>query len=290
MISGPRPLKTAQYSPTERDNGFTIVETLIFLAVSSLILVSTLTLVGGAQRKNEFNQGVRDFQQQIDDLIDNVTTGYTASQENFTCDTTSGKPEIKAASPGSGTKLGQNNNCIFIGKVLQFADQGQFDVYSVVGLRTTDGSTIVKDIVEAKPRVSALPNILVVQQKIRNNLVPKTIKRNPTGAALSAIGFFSTVNTQDEVAGNSGAQQIDLLALNDGALPSSLAVANLPGWFNNTWANSSTFDQEYLSARNPADGISICFVGPGKDQNATITIGGSDNQATSKLEYGQGAC
>ena len=68
--------------------GFTIVEVIIVLAVSSVLLVSALSLVGGQQKKAEFTQALSDIQSQIDGVMNNVATGYYANPGNFQCTTT----------------------------------------------------------------------------------------------------------------------------------------------------------------------------------------------------------
>jgi hypothetical protein len=146
---------------------------------------------------------------------------------------------------------------------------------------------LVKSVTDTQPRVSTLADVLVEHDKIRNNLIPKSVKSNH--AAFSAIALVSTLNSLDSGTNTSGSQQIDLLALNPGTLPSTLAVAAVPTWFN-SWG-SSVSDSAYntLGDSAKANGISVCFEGPG-GQNATVSIGGAGSTTTTQLQYGQGAC
>ena len=59
-----------------KSRGFTIVEVLIFLAVSSALMVSAFTLISGSQNKAAFTVGINDVQQQINAVINNVSNGY----------------------------------------------------------------------------------------------------------------------------------------------------------------------------------------------------------------------
>jgi type II secretory pathway pseudopilin PulG len=45
--------------------GFTIIETMIFLAVSGALLASSLLLVSGSQNKSQFNNAVRDLNRKL---------------------------------------------------------------------------------------------------------------------------------------------------------------------------------------------------------------------------------
>ena len=65
--------------------GFTIVETMIFLAVSGALVVVGLSAVYGTQGRSEFRVAVNDAQQQIDKVINNVSNGYYADTSNISC-------------------------------------------------------------------------------------------------------------------------------------------------------------------------------------------------------------
>jgi type II secretory pathway pseudopilin PulG len=120
----------------QSSSGFTIVETLIFLGVTAVMLVSALLLVGGQQRKTEFTQAVRDIESQIKDVANDVSTGYYSSSSNFTCKD-NGASKLVISSDIS--KLGTNSDCIFIGRAVQFKVEGSdgegFALYNIAGKR-----------------------------------------------------------------------------------------------------------------------------------------------------------
>lgn len=279
MRSGLRSLESDVHGSTGQDKGFTIVEVLIFLAVSALILVSALTLVGGAQRRTEFNQAMRDLQQQIDDLVGNVGTGYTASRENFTCSAPGGGPPILT---GAASALGQNGDCIFIGKIVQFGTDNTFQVYSVIGRRVKSDKTPVDNIVDAQARVFSQ---IVDRKTIRNNLRPNTMKVSG-GANTSALGFFSTVNSIDGTGNQtSGAQQVDFLPMVGSG---SLGAASPPTTWFNGWSSVANYTAEKTTG---SPGVQICFNGPGNNQKAVITVGGGSGQlVATTLNYLSGNC
>ncbi len=62
-----------------RSTGYTIVETMIFLAVSSLMFISAMILINGRQSRAEFIQAVRVFEANLRDVANDVSTGYYAN-------------------------------------------------------------------------------------------------------------------------------------------------------------------------------------------------------------------
>jgi prepilin-type N-terminal cleavage/methylation domain-containing protein len=97
--------------------GFTIVEVLIVLAVSSLILLSAMTLVNGRQARTEFTTGVNDLEQQFQQIINETASGYYPNTQDFTCTGNPGSAVSFTLIPrGQGT----NASCIFLGKAIQF--------------------------------------------------------------------------------------------------------------------------------------------------------------------------
>ena len=77
--------------------GFTLVETMIFLAVSGALLLTAMAFITSTQSGAQFNQGANDALQQINGVIGNVTDGYYPNTKNFSCSVVGGKPDIAAA-------------------------------------------------------------------------------------------------------------------------------------------------------------------------------------------------
>lgn len=115
--------KVARGLPTaDKTKGFTIVETLIVLAVTSLLATSTLLLVSGRQGRTEFSTGVRGVESLLRDISNDIADGYyanTAGSQYLTCSS------VTATSVVLGTAVadnqGSNTGCVVIGKAIQFA-------------------------------------------------------------------------------------------------------------------------------------------------------------------------
>ncbi|HVS58316.1 MAG TPA: hypothetical protein VHD60_01105 [Candidatus Saccharimonadales bacterium] len=123
--------------------GYTIVEVMIFLAVSGAMFLIAAVFINGRQAAAEFSQATGDISTQLQQVINNVINGYYPSQENFSCqggDVNNG-PTFPNAAKGKGT----NKGCIFIGEVVQFGVAGTqgagYNVIPVVGNQTVTDTT-----------------------------------------------------------------------------------------------------------------------------------------------------
>lgn len=116
--------------------GFTIVETLIVLAVTSALLISALVLINGKQNKTQFMVGINDFKQRIQQLINQTASGYFPNFNNYTCTGTTSQPYTVQLS-ATASEQGTNSNCVFLGRVILFAqsinNQSAMVSYTIAG-------------------------------------------------------------------------------------------------------------------------------------------------------------
>src|SRR5882762_7178443 len=97
--------------------GFTIVETMIVLAITGALLLMAMLMISGQQGKTEFTQAINDIQAQINDVINNVGTGYYAKTTDFSCSAGASGPVFNAS---GSTGQGSNTACVFMGRAVQF--------------------------------------------------------------------------------------------------------------------------------------------------------------------------
>lgn len=90
--------------------GYTIIETLIFLAISSLLFLSAVSTIGGRQASVQFTQATRDAQSKIQELINQVSTGYYPSA-GYTCTASVAGLSFTNISSVQGT----SKDCVFLG-------------------------------------------------------------------------------------------------------------------------------------------------------------------------------
>lgn len=118
--------------------GYTILEVIIVLAITGSLLLSAMTLISGQQRKTEFTTAARDFEHRIQDIFNDVETGYYASSGQLKC--TNDPPAYNGPTiTAANTALGTNEGCIFLGKALRFHGVGgsatKYEAYTVAGRR-----------------------------------------------------------------------------------------------------------------------------------------------------------
>lgn len=266
--------------------GYTIVETLIFLAVSSALFVSAMLLISGQQQKTEFANAIRDIDSQIQDVINDIATGYYSRGVDFSCSGGGSGPVLNSAGdPGQG----KNIDCIFMGRVIQFTDDQSpenFIVYTAVGLRLDSTGKQVTDFAGAKPKLLA-PGIIYSspdgsdKRRLQSGLrVGKMTDGNNN--PITAVGFFSSLSSYNPVTGdiNSGSLAVDMRPISPpiGLNTSSTAFVDA---FNN---GASSYGGPVTN-----DSVRICFINEGTNQRAILTIGGANRQLSTNVSIESGA-
>lgn len=118
-----------------RSDGFTIVETMIVLAVTGVLFVSVMAVMAGRQSKTQFNQSVNSLKTEIEQVIGEVQSGYFPDSGSIQCSAgASGAPVISEMSTRA---QGTNENCVFLGKVIAFdsANDNTYNVYTLAGAK-----------------------------------------------------------------------------------------------------------------------------------------------------------
>lgn len=256
--------------------GYTIIEVLIFMAISGMMFVMAASFVSGRQAKAEFRQGMNAVNTQIRDAINDVGNGYFPSNSDFRCVAgSSGAPTFPS---GVSNQQGTNQGCVFMGKVVQFGVQGTeqrgVSTYTMAGRQYKESqqdAIFPANFSEARP-APVVANTVDMTQRSRLQWGLKFIRARTVagdaapGRSLSGIGFFSSFGSYDSagnlgsgsqstilvpIVGQSDWSEADMLA----AMPSNIVDSNV----DNT------------------PHIVLCFEG-GANQYGTLTIGGSNGQ------------
>lgn len=262
--------------------GFTIVETLIVLAVTGLILFTALLGLQGKVSHTEFTQAINDIQAQIQQTINDTANGYyPPPATHFTCDTTGpgGAPKITAT---GSEEQGAHAQCTFIGKVIQFGVHGtnpeDYVIYPLVGRRcdlTLDCPSTPQTVAAALP-IALYPSLAVapgvdgsVTNHLQNGLKVRPIQYTGTSSGTTgAIGFIAdpetlakSVNGTNQAA---GAQATNLYAIKN----------------TNTGFDQPTMVQSINTPSNlvrVTTDAKICFYSNGTNQSGLLTIGGAQS-------------
>ncbi len=263
----------------EKSNGYTIVEALFFLAISTFLLVITYGVVAAQQNKTKFTQAVYEMESQIKDMMNDISTGYYAAPNRLKCvanPTVSTTPTVTWPSPSP--ELGTNQDCIFIGKVIQFEHApGVYVDYLVAGRRLNPDGSEVTSIAEAHPIAF---NNYTLDRKVPGSMAVAYVKYTDDNGAISdayAFGFFTQFGKYNNLALSSGSLGVDLMPI-----PNTYSPKDIPMEIKNNLASVS------VDARGS---IKIGFERTGgRLQCGVITIGGNGRSLTTDVEILEGAC
>lgn len=98
-----------------QQRGFTIVEVVLFLAVSGFLTVALLTGAGAAVQRQQYRDAVQSFA--------NYLRGQYSHVVNVENDRPQGKCPINGADGGSATNRGQSN-CVVVGRYIETVGSG----------------------------------------------------------------------------------------------------------------------------------------------------------------------
>jgi type II secretory pathway pseudopilin PulG len=285
--------------------GFTIVETMIVLAVTGLLFLIAVDAIDGKQNEAEFQQAINDAQSQLQLAITQIQSGNYQNDDNFTCTPLGSPPgatlDITPGASGQGT----NTGCLFLGKVLQFgisSNPQEFIAYPIAGLQVPNDTT--GSLASEAPVAIAPGNTTndtanfpddSVDGYLENELSVSCVKYFTTatvpspmcspsagGTPVSAMGFLSTGGTYQGSQLLSGSQQLYLVPVTPSALnttPKAMVDAintGLPG--------SPT------SQNGAVQSVAICFQSGTTNQSGVVVIGGNGgdnvNSITTTIKNG----
>jgi hypothetical protein len=185
-----------------KDSGFTVIEVMIVLGVTAFIFVLAAWQISGRQNRTAFEVAIREVHSQIQKVVNEVASGFYPSFGNVNCLGTPTGPSISLA---AGTEQGVHEDCIAMGKVIQFKVAGtepeQFRVYTIAGLRLDpDDGTEVDEPADARPVVVAPSSS---DPDVPNNAIPETLQSGLTvysavwgagaGTPIGAVAFSQSL-------------------------------------------------------------------------------------------------
>jgi type II secretory pathway pseudopilin PulG len=195
--------------------GYTLLEVMLFLAISSILFVFSGVVLQGQGARTEFVSSMNDVNSKMQQWIDQVRNGYTSSNAgigDYNCSLdASGNPKLTVPGVGPANKVGTNLSCIFLGKAIMVngsVGSGPHDVndkiyaYTVLGRRTYDdgsGQTNVNNLQNANPTAAiyettgdGVPDInLTESYKIPNGVLVKNVYVKGTPGPNGLVGFFT---------------------------------------------------------------------------------------------------
>lgn len=258
----------------KKAQGFTMVETLIVLAVTGALFAAVAVTLSGRQARTQFTQAVQEVESQISQIIGDVGVGYYPDSTKFTCSAALTGPAITAGS----TEQGANKGCIFLGKAIQFnvgnkTDQ-EFKVHTIAGLQRNTAGEEVTSYSEAKPKAVSppgAPDASVTEPLLYGLSISKATYGN-SDTPVGTIAFVNSLASYSSGSIVSGSQQVKVIPVRGSNLGQSQEQGATA--INNELATSDV---------DPEGGIKLCFVSGASDQSGLITIGSKGRQLSVTL-------
>lgn len=261
-----------------RMSGFTIVETMIVMAVTGIMFISVVLLINGKQQRAQFQFAVKDVQTQIRQIITETTAGYNQLGNN-TCSSFGGKPKLAT---GTTDTLGTNASCVFLGKTIIFSqDKESFLVAPVIGLRqpiTTDFQGVfAADLNSSKPILST--DTIASQKMLQFGLTPVAMYvGDDLAQKVGSVSFVLTPGVKDISPGSQGttSQNLNIVAVTSGSSLANSIDAERSA-VETAMQNGIVSSRDYINSTDDKVKVSICFNSGTTNQSLLLTIGNGGN-------------
>jgi len=276
--------------------GYTILEIMIFLIISTALIATATVAVGGSNAHTQFNQGMRDINSKIQDWVGNVINGFPGDgNQSYKCTAPgNSRPTINV---GAGST---SPDCIFIGKAIQFTDSSsaptpdqptKIYAYSVFGARMykdSSGNTTLSDNMYDSNPIAATGQFSSGTDLTETFTMGggiKVLSINSTSSIGSGhshlIGFFSSFNTEQNTTQN-GSESLNSFAF---PIDTNQTPANNPG--GSAIAHCLELSSSSSACKLPVTGdpnlwppalktVQICFGNDNNNDTALLTISSND--------------
>jgi hypothetical protein len=301
-----------------KSRGYTILETMIFLAVSAAMFFSAMAFVSGKQNRTEFASAIRDAETSLNDIANDVSIGYyantTTTGQRITCQTTTNSttPPVQVFT-SAADRQGANMGCIFIGKAVQFApsdvnartlvtiplvgrqfkngdpSQGDVEQYADSGIKavaTTDTDTTPNAAVNKTMSAAAEVGCVMYGTIPLAPPADHPCTSTANSVKIDTIAFMTQFHGTDTVSGDreSGSNQVNMVVpVTPPILPRTKLQATkaLNLYKDGTGGNIIT---------NPKGGIYICLQSTGSKQHALLSMGGNNSRFSTSGSIKTGGC
>lgn len=258
-----------------RQGGYTIIESLIFLAVSGSMVIAVITLIASQQGRTQFQQAVREFEVKLQDMANDISTGNALVTVRSGEYCAIGPGAAAVAEIDSAIVPSATQRCIFVGRVLQFGGE-QYTDYSLVGRQRIEAAGTTKETVNLSESRALIPESPYAPElksigagiEVERMCYDDNVCNNLSAKKIGAFGFFTTFqnyDASDQISSGSirvvaGALRDSTLGDNKATLRSKLNLA---------------VDDPALLISNPSAGITMCLKSGTSNQKAKVVIGGA---------------
>lgn len=255
-------------------NGFTIIEVLITLAISSALVTVAISMIANKQNQASFSTGVNEFNTRIQSIIGDVRNGQFPENSNVRCSVAVDNT-LDLTSTGDEAGQGEHIGCVFLGKVLWFDLQSSavataFSNITVAGKAFDTAGIPITTYKDSMPRavnaggvectnassVNLTETIGLTNGIVVTKIISSAIPTNP-----SAFGIFNGLSVAQDISNTSGNTSVKLVTI-----PGSSTEHDLNCTYVDIAAISTTAPSE-----NPT--IAICLAHGVGGKEAVVIIG-----------------
>jgi Tfp pilus assembly protein PilW len=121
---------------TNRLAGYTVIEVMLFLTISTVIFVAAIGVFSGRREATQFTQTMQDLQSQFRAYANQVSTSYTPDMGGLKC-AVGLTPSSSVARPVFSNSGSDTQDCILLGRAIQvIPNEDSIYAYPVFGLKT----------------------------------------------------------------------------------------------------------------------------------------------------------
>lgn len=220
-----------------KQSGFTIVEVLLFLAISSLLVMIAMTAMTGSIRNARFSDATKSLESFLESQFTAVQTG------SFDTNTASEQPvcsngDIVAYPANSPEARNGKGSCLIMGRVIDFTDT-TLSVYPVLGFAGSDtsSSSVFEALAKANPQIwlgggAIDTHNLGWQSKIevRKSVNVASLVGGNQSSPVNRLFFLRGINTEavNMYVASSPTQSVSSLLSSDDAKSSPSNTRNAP--------------------------------------------------------------
>ena len=226
----------------KNQTGFTIVETLIVLAVTGVMFLSTVFLVSGQVSKYIYKSSMNSIQTSVRDTMNDVQTGF---YPDITTSTTVDCGSTSTAVTDTVSSSGGSDKCVIAGKRLTF---------------TTDGvtvETLTASANESNPFSSSAHAADVFK------VVPGVTDTIKYPGSIEYAGIYSPSSSDTTPVATDATFNILYTSFNPNAVAKFVSGSQSIGFYNDQFTQ--------MSDVNSGNGRTLCFVDG--DRKGSITVG-----------------
>ena len=123
--------------------GFTIIETVLFLGISSFLIVALIAGTGNSVNVQRYNDAVQTFKATLQQQYADISSVQNSRNNNWSCGST-----VAPVATGSAADNRGQSKCILMGKYVRIEDD-KISIYRVLGYQQGT-ATLANDIVSLK--------------------------------------------------------------------------------------------------------------------------------------------